>query len=319
MYYTGAKDFPWSHSAIGLATSKDFVRFRKVSENPVLEGTKGSFYCKEALTPAVTKIGNRFFMVFSCRPSADSFRRLGLAWADDPRGPWRHITELAKPFSAWENGHLENGPSLVKLDDETVLIFYSNTSSAGLDVVNFVRQIVSDKEFSLAWLDFPTFLRRYLVRRVSVLKLRIHGTSKSDVEVYRLSGNRLKRLNGPKGSWNESLFCPGYFNLSGVHYLVPATSVYSARYLYRRYIGIVAADSPYFSGTVFSFDKLIDGPSEKSHIIPSIKGEISLDSPSPLLSQDNEALYLYYSVIDNIDNIWKTALTTFNFGPNRLR
>jgi len=311
LFYTGAKDISWSHSAIGLATSSDFVRFRKVGSDPVLEGTEGSFCCREALTPAVTKLGNRFYMVFSGRPSVDSFRRLGLAWADDPVGPWNIIAELKKSFYMWENGHIENGPSLVKLDNETVLVFYSNTSSAGLNVVNFLKQLVVRREFCPAWLDVPTFLRRYLIRRIAPLKLKITGPSKASIEVHRFSGNVLKHLNGPKGSWNESLFCPGYFQLRDTHYLVPATSLYSERSLNKRYIGIVSCNSPYFNETEYKIQKLIDGPSEKSAIMPNIKGEILLDSPSPLLSDDSKVLYLYYSVMGHTDNIWKTALTTF--------
>lgn len=318
MFYTGAQDTSWSRSAIGLATSRDFLKFKKVSNEPVLEGTAGSFCYKEALTPSVIRMKNRLYMVFSGRPSVDSFRRLGLASADDPKGPWRIITELTKPFSVWGNGHLENGPSLVKLDDETILTFYSNTSSAGLDVLSFFRQLIFRREFSLDWLDIPTFLRRYLTRRIGLIKLRIRGPSRSGIEVYRFSGNLLKHLNGQKGSWTESLFCPGYFQLRGLHYLVPATSIYSSGLPYKRYIGIVASNSPYFNSRTLVLQKLIDGPSEKSLLMPHIKGEISLDSPAPLVVSEKNKLFLYYSVMDQLNGIWKTALTTFDLQEGNL-
>jgi len=54
---------------------------------------------------------------------------------------------------------------------------------------------------------------------------------------------------------------------------------------------------------------LIDGPKEKKHIMPSIKGEIALDTPCPII-KDN-SIYLYYAVMDRADGVWKTALSIF--------
>ena len=312
MFYSGAQDTVWSRSAIGLATSKDGLKFRKVGKEPVLEGTPSSFCCKEALTPAVTRMKNWFYMVFSGRRSAESSRRLGIAYADDPKGEWHIIGELIKPLYAWENSHIENGPSIVKLDDETALLFYSNVSSSGLDILTFVRQLLLRRKINLSSLDVRTFLRRYMIRRLGILKLRIRGSSKSNLEALRFSGNPLKHLNGPKRSWNESLFCPGYFCFLGKHYLVPATSIYSVGFPYKRYVGLVASDSLYFGKSTLSCGKLIDGPLEKSLLMPGINGEISLDSPSPYLSSEDNKLFLYYSVMDQCNDVWKTALTTFD-------
>jgi len=58
--------------------------------------------------------------------------------------------------------------------------------------------------------------------------------------------------------------------------------------------------------------KLIDGPTEKSQIIPNIKSEIALDTPAPYLDAEKHRLFLYYSVADRADKVWKTVLTTFN-------
>lgn len=312
MFYSGAQDTVWSRSAIGLATSEDGLKFRKVGKEPVLEGTSSSFCCKEALTPAVTRMKNWFYMVFSGRRSAESSRRLGIAYADDPKGEWHIIGELIKPLHEWEHRHIENGPSIVKLNDETALVFYSNMSFSGLDILTFVRQLLLRRKICLSSVDVRTFLRRYMIRRVGILKLRIRGPSKSDVEVLRFSGNPLKHLNGPKRSWNESLFCPGYFWFRGMHHLIPATSLYSVGFPYKRYVGIVASDSPYFSKSTLSCEKLIDGPLEKRLLMSDINSEISLDSPAPYLSREENKLFLYYSVMDQSNSVWKTALTTFN-------
>ncbi len=313
MFYSGAQDTLWSRSAIGLATSQDGLKFRKVGKEPVLEGTPISFCYREALTPAVIRMKNRFYMVFSGRPLVESSRRIGIAYADDPKGEWHIIGELIKPLYAWENRHIENGPSVVKLNDETALVFYSNVSPSALDILTFVRQLLLRRKISFSSLDVRTFLRRYMIRRLGILKLRIRGPSKSDIEVSRFSGNPLKHLNGPKGSWNESLFCPGYFCFHGKHYLIPATSVYSAGFPYKRYVGLVASDSLYFSKSTLFCEKLIDGPLEKRLLMPEINSEISLDSPSPYLSCEKNKLFLYYSVMDQSNDVWKTALTTFDF------
>jgi hypothetical protein len=108
------------------------------------------------------------------------------------------------------------------------------------------------------------------------------------------------------------VFCPGYFQLNETHFLLPAGSTYSLGFPYKQYIGIASSDTPYFSKSNTCIEKLIDGPSEKAQIIPNIKSEICLDSPSPLLIEDKHKLFLYYSVADRADYVWKIALTTFD-------
>jgi len=291
LFYTGAQDAQWSHTAIGLATSKDGVKFQKVGEDPILEGSPKSFCHKEALAPTVTRMRNRFFMVFTGKPSPQSFRRLGIAYADDPKGPWQIIGELIRPTYLWEGRDIDNGLSLIKLSEDEFLIFYSS--------------ITSPKVY-----DVFTILRRYTIRRIGIAKVKIRGTSTSSIEVYKSPNNPLKHLNGQKGSWNESLFCPGYMQLSGRHFLFPATSTYSIGFPYKQYLGIVSSDSPHFPKNRCHIEKLIDGPSEKYSIFPSIKGEIALDTPSPMIKKD--MLFLYYSVADRANEVWKVALTTFN-------
>lgn len=300
LFYSGAQDAQWSHSTIGLAVSNDAFEFRKMGSNPVLEETPRSFCYKEALTPAVTQVGNRFYMLFSGKPSLKAPRRIGIAYSDDPKGPWRIIGELIKPSYFWEGNGIDNGSSIVKIDDETIAVYYSS--------------LMSPKAY-----DIFTFLRRYPIRRIGILKVRIRGTSRSSIEAMRFSGNPLKHLNGPKGSWNESVYCPGYIKLNDTHYLFPSASTYSVGFPYKQYIGMVTDDSPYFQKEPSRTEKLIDGPSEKSQIIPNIKSEIALDTPAPYLDIEKQKLFLYYSVADRIrarNEIWKIALTTFDLAAN---
>lgn len=296
LFYSGTRDAQWSHSAIGLAVSDDAFKFRKISGNPILEGNSQSFNHRETLTPAITRVGNRFYMVFSGRRSSNKPRRIGIAYADDPKGPWHILGEILKPTYLWEGVHLDNGPTLVKLDETSFLIFYSNLASHSR-------------------LDIFAFLRRYPIRRISIAKVRIRGPSLSQIEVYKLSTSPLKHLNGARGDWTESVFCPGYFQLNGMHYMVPAASTYSAGFPYKQYIGIVSSGTPFFNKSHTHTEKLIDGPTEKDKIIPSIKSQIGLDSPSPLLAKDEGRLFLYYSVVNPANYVWKIALTTFDL-PN---
>lgn len=293
LFYTGASDVKWSRSAIGLASSKDGLEFKRISNSPILEGNPKSFCYVHAMAPVVTRIGNRFYMILSGKPSQNSFRRIGIAYSDDLGGPWHVIDELIKPSCLWEGANIDNGPSIVKLNHDTILAFYSN--------------ITSWKRY-----DIFSMWRRYPVRRIGIIKIRIRGTSRSSIEVHRFSGNPLKHLNGPKGSWNESLFCPGYFQLQNIHYLLPSTSTYSIGFPYRQYIGVVTSNSPYFRKSATHIQKLIDGPSEKKLIMSNIKGEMALDWAAPFLKEDEGRLFLYYSVMDRADQKWKTALTTFD-------
>jgi hypothetical protein len=138
--------------------------------------------------------------------------------------------------------------------------------------------------------------------------LRLKFNSPTEVEAVRYEGNPLKHLNGSKGEWNESLFCPGYMRVGRRHYLLPAASTYSIGFPYKQYIGLIMDDSPYFENPKMK-KILINGPQEKSLILHNCRNEIALDTPCPLVKDGK--LWLYYSVMDRADGVWKTALSIF--------
>jgi hypothetical protein len=293
LFYSGAQDVSWSQAAIGLATSSDGLEFKKTEKNPVFQGPRESFCNQNVVAPVVTQIKNRLYMIFSGSSESNRSRRIGIAHADDPRGPWHYIGELIKPTHMWEGNDIDNGPSLVKLDDETILVYFSSvTSPKSFDILNL-------------WRGYP-------VRKIGILKVRIRGASSSSIEALRFKGNPLNHLNGSKGSWNESLFCPGYVQINDLHCLFPTGSTYSVGFPYRQHIGMVTGNSPYFDKKTSKIEKLIDGPEEKPKIFPSQKGEIALDTPAPFMNWQERKLSLYYSIADRTDEMWKIALTTFN-------
>ncbi|HKZ93511.1 MAG TPA: hypothetical protein VJ249_02870 [Candidatus Bathyarchaeia archaeon] len=299
LFYSGALNGQMTKSGIGLATSKEGFLFHKESNEPVFRGDLGSFCHFQALVPIVMKVKHRFYMILSGKPSPNEPRRIGMAYADDPKGPWHIIGELIRPGQFWEGNGIDNGCSVARIDEETILVYYSS--------------ITSPKTC-----DVFTFLRRYPVRRIGILKIRIRGTSRSNIEAMRFSGNPLKHLNGQKGTWNESVFCPGYIKLNDLHLLFPATSTYSTGFPYKQYIGLATSKSPHFPRETLKVRKLIDGPLEKSKIMPGIQSEIALDTASPYLDAGKHRLHLYYSVADRANESWKIALTTFSTEGDQL-
>lgn len=289
MFYSGASDKKWSKSSIGLALSSNGLSFTKFNR-PVIDPE--DFNYKEAVTPVVFRVRNRLYMVFAGRPSGKG-RRLCLAYSDDPKGPWHFTKVLIRPEYLWEGGSVDLGPSVVKFDDE-VLLYYSN---------------VSNKFFERLFKPQYWLTKIFWLRRIGILKLRIRTVS--DIEIYRFEGNPLQHLNGSKGSWNESLFCPGYFKFRNKHYLLPAASTYFIGFPYKQYIGLIEDTTPYFLNPT-KMSILINGPEEKGNIYPGIKGEIALDAPCPII-RDGE-LWLYYAVMDRANGIWKTALSIYTFG-----
>jgi len=282
LFYTGASDVNWSVASIGLASSNDGVLFKK--EGPIINPR--DFGLKECVTPVVFQVKGYFYMVFAGKKLSGGGRRIFMAYSDDVRGPYIFIKQLIEPRYFWEGNDIDLGPSAVKLSEDEVLVYYSNVSNK--------------------WPWNIIFGPRYLFRTLGILRLKIR--SPRDVKAYRFDKNPLKHLNGSKGSWNESLFCPGYFKLGDKHYLLPAASTYSVGFPYRQYIGLVEDYSPYFQNPT-KVNILIDGPKEKKNIIPHIKSEIALDTPCPLIM--NNELWLYYAVMDRADGIWKTALSIY--------
>ena len=285
LYYVGWSDDDneGHRRSIGVAKSLDGLHFVKCSANPIVS------LGDESITPAVFKAMNTYWMVFSFKMNKRSDRRLGIASADDPLGPWMFVRELINPNGAWEANDVDVGPSIVSLKEEEHLVYYSN---------------VTNKQFlGLISLSRP----RYWHRRIGILRLRV---SKQSINSERYHKNPLSHLNGERGAWNESLFCPGYFGNANYHCLLPAASTYSVGFPYRQYIGLVEDISPFFENPT-SKGIIINGPEEKNHIMPNIESEIALDTPSPLLKNDNEELWLYYAVMDRADRIWKIALSVF--------
>jgi hypothetical protein len=284
LYYTGASNVDWSHASIGVAQSVDGVHFEKCRNvNPIVD------FGKEAVTPVVFKAKSHYYMAFAFRPRLGmKGRRIGIAYSTDPLGPWRVIGKVIAPQAHWEGNDIDLGSAAVKIKEnpEEFIIFYSNATNK-----RFLGLIERQK---------------YTLRHIGILKVRIR--SPSDIEARRYDGNPLENLNGPEGAWNESLFCPGYINLKGRHFLLPTASTYSIGYPYKQYIGIVSDESLHF-GNPKKIGMLINGPEEKNVIIPRIKSEIGLDTPNPILK--DETLYLYYAAMDRTDRIWKTALTMF--------
>ena len=287
MFYTAAEDTKWSKACIGLAVSHDGINFRKRSK-PVVDPL--DFNYREVATCTVFELKKVFYIVFAACPRYGMGRRICLAYSDDIRGPYHFLRVLIEPKYLWEGMSIDLGPSFAKISEDEVLVYYSN---------------VSNKPWERLLKPEYWFSRPFWLRRIGVLKLKIE--SPDEIKIYRLGS--LRHLNGPKGSWNESLFCPGYFSLRGRHYLLPAASTYSIGFPYRQYIGLVVDSSPLFRSLESSLVLLINGPREKEQIVPGIKSEIALDTPCPIIVDDQ--LYLYYAVMDRADNIWKTALTIF--------
>jgi hypothetical protein len=231
----------------------------------------------------------RYWMAFALRPEKEHNRRLGIAVADQPIGPWKFLRQLIEPTRHWEGNDIDLGPGVFSLNEKEHLLFYSNVSNkAFLDLVPWPR---------------------YWHRQVGILTLQISQEEK--IKAERCYRNPLGHLNGQRGSWNESVFCSGYFQLQDKHYLLPATSTYSIGFPYGQYNGLVEDSSPFFENPTAK-KILIDGPNEKNNIIPDIKSEIALDLPSPLLRTSSNELWLYYSVMDRADGVWKTALSIFS-------
>lgn len=285
LYYSGARDVHWSHSSIGVAVSNDRIHFKKLSGiNPIIDGEDRQFNSMQSATPSVVRVRSKYYMFFAGRNSRLPFRnrRIGIAYADDPKGPWQVIGVVAKPEAGWEGWGIDLGPNVAKLSEHELLVYYSNVTN---------RNPMS-----------ITFGRRSLRRRIGILKVRID--SPKSIKVLRYSLNPLKHLNGPKGSPSESMFSPGYFFLDNRHFLLPTSSTYSVGFPYRQHIGVVCASDPFFTKPS-NASLLIDG--HKDRVI-NAKSEIALDTPSPILS--GRRVYVYYAVMDRSDNVWKIALST---------
>jgi hypothetical protein len=282
LYYSAASDTCWKHASIGIAETQDGRFFRKLDEiNPVLNGNPHCFNSTESVTPVVVRLKNRYYMFFAGSKIA-KVRSIGLAYADDPLGPWVMIGRIAKPEKLWEGWSIDLGPGVSKRDDTEVFLYYSN--------------VLNKLPLSLVLGE------KRLTRRVGILRVRIE--SPRSVNVLRYSGNPLK-LNGSRGSYSESLFCPGYLAIKNYHILFPSMSTYSSGFPFSQYVGM-ACGSDHFLSQCKGVDVLIDGPAEKHHILET-KREIALDTAAPIVNGGK--IWLYYSAMDRYDGVWKTCLS----------
>ena len=284
LLYTGAVDVEWSRTGIGLAESTDGVNFKKLSDvNPILEWSR---QYGNPITPVVFCVSGYFYMLFA--GTVEGQRRIYVAKADDIKGPWRYVKELIRP-EQWEDKAVDLGPSVAKLTEDQVLAYYSTVPWGGRRG---------------SWFGI-----KYPVRRIGILRIKVR--SPNNIEAHRFEGNPLKHLNGPKGSWNESVFCPGYFLYGDEHYFLPSASTYSVGFPYRQYIGLANDSSPYFQNPNW-IKLLINGPRDKDQILEG-KGEVALDTPCPVIKDGQ--IYLFYAAmkrdLETRYGVWKTQLAVF--------
>jgi len=290
LFYSAAKDVGFQKATISLAISKDGIQFEKIGN--VLENRHGTFCADSAVTPAIFQINGQYYMIM-----AGNF-----ANAEELSGPWKIQKNVLSPKEVWEGYDIDCGTGICKSE---LLVYYSNVwerrilpKRGGLITIDRILKKISRKIKK----------NRYnITRSLSIAKLRIDDDGL--VSFHKHEGNPLSHLNGRKGQWNESLFCPSYLELMGRHYLFTAASTYSIGPPFRQYIGLVAGHSPYFEKGS-TIEKLIDGPKEKKLIIPSIRSEIALDTPSSIIR--GKELWLYYAAMDRSDDIWKTALSVYS-------
>jgi hypothetical protein len=266
LYYTGAPDRKWSFASIGVAWSKDGNNFSKASDC-ILVSQHSSFLAREAVTPAVIKIGSNYFMVVSGRKYRYNHRIIGLAVSDDPKGPFNLIKILYLPTDLWEGYSIDNGTTLVKTSDKSFLVYYSNCAAGIRDI----------------------FLRKTIRRCIGILEVEVNGLSAIEISVKRLTSGPIVVLNGKKGDWNESVFCPGYFSNSSCSVLFFAASKYSSKPAFQS-IGFISVDSPRLGGVLSVPKQIINGSKFTETLEP-----IAFDSPSPLQVDENHLL-LFYSI-----------------------
>lgn len=225
--FSGLSDHEDSKAKIGLAFSRNGLSFNKLHE-PVLDPEE--FNARRAITPAVFQIGSYLYMVFAT--DIKGKLKIALAYSDDLKGPWQFIKIIKEPNHLWEGYNIDLGPAIVKYNGKnSILIYYDNIDNKIIEY--FLKPSWWMTRRSLLW-----------IRRLGILLLKIK--SPQDIEVEEFEQNPLKHLNGPLGSWNESVFCPGYIKLRKTHYLFPATSVYSIGFPYQQFIAIIEDRTPFF-------------------------------------------------------------------------
>jgi hypothetical protein len=277
LYYTGAANKNWGFTSIGVATSRNLFEFRR-KNGSIIEGQKNSKFSYEAVTPAIIKVKSKYYLIFAGRKHRYDHRVLGIAYSDDPAGPFKIIGVIYKPSVDWEGYSIDNGSTLVKITEDEFLIYYSNCAPSLKNII----------------------LRKPFIRKIGFLKVKIKGVTSNSIEVF--SSKNPVSLNGPIGSWTESVFCPGYLHgLSNENYLFFATSTYS-KYPISQYIGYISVDSPFL--TYFKSQPFKILSAKDIQEISNIK-YVGFDYPCPINDPHKKGkIILLYSVLDRTTNQW---------------
>jgi len=281
LYYTGSPDRNWSFASIGVAWSKDGLNFTRKRDSILMDQFLSDFAC-EAVTPAVARVRSDYFMVLSGRKHRYNRRVLGIAHSDEPKGPFTLIKKIHKPIEPWEGFSIDNGTTLIKEEEDTLILYYSNCAPSLTDFI----------------------LRKPFRRSIGILKIKIRGADQDSIETLYPRTNPIISLSGDIGEWNESVFCPGYLLNNDNRNLFFAASRYTAKHSLQS-IGYVTVDSPYIRRVIGKPKKLIDHTNFKLK-----KGTpLAFDSPSPLTIGDGK-IFLFYSVMDRRIGSWKIMRNT---------
>lgn len=284
MYYTGAVDKHWSYASIGVALSRDLSEFNREGSS-IMGNQEDSEFSYEAVTPAVTKLNSNYYMIFAGRKHRYDHRSLGIAWSDDPLGPFNIIGTLYKPSMSLEGYSIDNGPTLIKLQKDELLVYYSNCAPT-------LKSIL---------------LRRPLIRKIWLLKIKIRGTTMNSIEI--LQRRKTIQLNGSFGCWNESVFCPSYLSYRGRGILFFASSTYSLKPT-PQFIGYAVVDSPYVMRIISRPSVLFSAEDMQDFAIHATK-VIGFDSPCPIMCKSEKIILLYF-ILDRENNRWAILKSTLH-------
>lgn len=287
LYYTGSPNRKWSFASIGVAKSVDGLDFERAA-GPIIANQSSSDFAFEAVTPAVARVGSDYFMILAGRKHRYNKRVVGIAHSDTPEGPFTLIKQIRVPAETWEGFGIDNGTTLVREDEDTLILYYSNCAPS---LTGF-------------------FVRKMFRRRIGLLKIRIGGTAPDSIRVLYQKTNPIEALHGRAREWNESVFCPGYLSNAGTDVLFFAASRYS-RKPWIQSIGYAVVASPYLDELLCQPMKLVEQADFGSD--PDLV--LGFDSPCPYVIEEGR-MFLFYSVVDRRTNSWKIMRNTISFNPH---
>ena len=96
IWYTRCLDrkSSWLHADLWYATSKDGVFWKE--QGPAVErGEKGTWDDYSVFTTNILVANNKYYLCYQARTYFEQRNTIGMAWADNPNGPW---TKLAQPI-----------------------------------------------------------------------------------------------------------------------------------------------------------------------------------------------------------------------------